>query len=195
MTMDDNNRPDAPPAAEPAETADPPRADGPAQSPDDPDRILWEGSASLRLVLPPVAVVVVAYVLVALLQVVFGADPPAQTVSLATAVIIGLGVAGWFGAVQRARLYQVTASAITVRSGVFDRVTEHVDLVHFREAFVDQTPLGRILGCGDVEVITGNLASEQVCFAGVRDPLAVREIVLRAVEDFRTRTPGGGEAR
>lgn len=201
MTMDDQQSPvpgadDA--ASGPAEApagADAPAAPEQPLPPDDPDGVIWEGSASLRLVLPPVAVVAVAYVLVALLQVVFGADSATQTITLVTAVLVALLVGGWFAAVQRAKFYRVTSSSIMARTGVFDKVTEEVDLVHFRDVFVEQSPLGHFLGCGDVEVITGDLASEQVRFAGVRDPLAVRETVLRAVAGSRARTTGTGDVR
>jgi uncharacterized membrane protein YdbT with pleckstrin-like domain len=152
-----------------------------------PEQIIWEGMPSLRLTFPPLLVVGTAYVLAALLQLVFQADRMTHLVTFSLAFLIGFAVFVRQALLLRACYYRLTTDSIYVRRGLFDRVTEHVSLDHFRDVFVEENSLAKILGCGDVEIISGNVASEQVCFEGVHHPVEIKELVLKAVADRKVK--------
>ena len=156
-----------------------------------PEQVIWEGMPSLRLTLPPLLVVLIAYVLAVLLQLVFQADRMTHLVTFSLAFLIGFAIFVRHALSLRSCYYRLTSDSIFVRRGLFDRVTEHVSLDHFREVFVEESSWAKMLGCGDVEIISGNVASEQVCFAGVLHPMEKKELVLKAVADRKLRENRG----
>ena len=152
-----------------------------------PEQVVWEGMPSLRLTLPPLLVVLIAYILAALLQLVFQADRTTHLVTFTLAFLIGFAIFVRQALSLRSCYYRLTTDSVFVRRGLFDRVTEHVSLDHFRDVFVEESSWAKMLGCGDVEIISGNVASEQVCFAGVLHPMEKKELVLKAVADRKSR--------
>ncbi|HEY2728665.1 MAG TPA: PH domain-containing protein [Polyangia bacterium] len=164
------------------------------------EEILWEGSPSLKAM----AVSIVATALFALIVplVVYLAYTPVRdlvrhtsrdaadlvaeheggartAIMLAVAVAVGARLVrlGWRTLVLRSHRYGVSNQRIMVESGVLSKSLAEIDVrtiddITFRQTFVE-----RLLGIGQIAILSSDPSNARVRLVGVPDPRQVRELI------------------
>ncbi len=164
------------------------------------EEILWEGTPSLKAM----AVSIVATALFALIVplVVYLAYAPVRdlvrhtsrdaadlvaehedgartAIMLAVAVAVGARLVrlGWRTLVLRSHRYGVSNQRIMVESGVLSKSLAEIDVrtiddITFRQTFVE-----RLLGIGQIAILSSDPSNARVRLVGVPDPRQVRELI------------------
>jgi len=164
------------------------------------EEILWEGTPSLKAM----AVSIVATALFALIVplVVYLAYAPVRDLvrhtsrdaadlvaehedGARTAIVLAVAVAvgarlvrlGWRTLVLRSHRYGVSTQRIMVESGVLSKSLAEIDVrtiddITFRQTFVE-----RLLGIGQIAILSSDPSNARVRLVGVPDPRQVRELI------------------
>lgn len=76
--------------------------------------------------------------------------------------------------------YELTSQRLRIYRGVFSRNLEEIDLVRVRDTKVKQHMGERMMGVGDVTVISTDQSNPEIVLHNVKDPIEVREIIRKA---------------
>ena len=99
------------------------------------------------------------------------------------AVIASIVVTVIVVAILRARhLFTVTVDRVTAREGLISRDTTEIQLRYVMGTHVKQGIVERILGIGSVEIFSAAETSARVLFRGIRDPVAVKDMINRMIQ-------------
>ena len=95
-------------------------------------------------------------------------------------VVIRLLVLGWHLLVLKSHHYKVTNQRIVIDSGVFSKHIEEIDIrtvadLEFRQSFFE-----RILGVGDITLISSDRSAARTRLQGLARPRELRELVREA---------------
>jgi uncharacterized membrane protein YdbT with pleckstrin-like domain len=85
----------------------------------------------------------------------------------------------------RYRQFVVTTRRVIQVSGVFNRLVSDTNLDKVNDVVLAQSFLGRLLGYGNVEIISGSDVGVDE-FNRIRDPLGFKRVMLDNKEDFDT---------
>ncbi|HVR42233.1 MAG TPA: PH domain-containing protein [Thermoanaerobaculia bacterium] len=97
---------------------------------------------------------------------------------LAAALVLVFGVSIVVGIVRlRATRYTVTNQRLLVESGVFSKNVDEIDMRLIDDSLFKQGFIDRLLGIGDVTVMSSDKNTPVFTLRGVRDPRAVRELI------------------
>lgn len=100
------------------------------------------------------------------------------------AILIVVGVVGvrvmglgWQIAVLKSQRYRITSQRIVIESGVFSRRIEEIDMrtvedLEFRQSFLD-----RVLGIGQIAVISSDRSAGRFVLVGLDRPRELRELI------------------
>jgi uncharacterized membrane protein YdbT with pleckstrin-like domain len=95
-------------------------------------------------------------------------------------VLLAVTVVRWYY-----RQFVVTTRRVMQVSGVFNRLVSDTNLDKVNDVVLAQSFFGRILGYGNVEIISGSDVGVDK-FERIRDPMAFKRIMLDNKEDFDT---------
>lgn len=154
---------------------------------------VWSGSPSMALLAGRIAALIVAAVGIPILayfiaSLTEGGDQGAGLVTAgwfitaAVVLIFGISIAAGM-VVLRSTRYTITNQRLLVESGLFSKRVDEIDMrliddSHFHQGFVH-----RMLGIGNVTVMSSDKNTPVYTMRGVRDPRAVRELIrARAYE-------------
>lgn len=84
-------------------------------------------------------------------------------------------------------LYEITTQRIRIRRGILGNTIEEVELVRVKDTRVKQHLGERVLDIGDVTVISNDASMPEVVLHNVSDPVTVRELIRKAVNDEKKR--------
>jgi membrane protein YdbS with pleckstrin-like domain len=167
----------APPAVNPRGIASPT-----PHSPQ-PEGVLWEEHPSYKTAVPLLVGVLVAYLVIAAILAAVGLSSGAQWASLAvaTAALAAIAVS-YFVRLVSVR-YRLTTQRLFIERGLLSKRTDEFELEHYKDVFVNQTFLDRMMGCGDIEIITGDISSPTVKIVDVNAPVSKKEFIRSAARD------------
>lgn len=172
-------RPNAPALAAPA---------APAAAP--AEQTLWRGSPSWLLLLGKLIWLILA--VVALPAVVFWADrrffPDPKTMRIVWLVVaavvvwraIGVGIAL---ARIRSTLYTITNQRVIIEGGIMEKKVEDIDLRYIDDTNFRQRIFERMLGIGNVTIVSSDKMAPLFVLRGISGPRDLRELIrARAYE-------------
>ena len=81
--------------------------------------------------------------------------------------------------------YRVTNQRIIIRSGLIGKKETEIDIKHLKDLDVKQTMADRVAKVGDIHLKTTDQTSGDVTLSGVQDPYRVKEIIRKAMMDYR----------
>jgi hypothetical protein len=164
------------------------------------EEILWEGSPSLKAMavsmtataLFAIVVPLVVYLAYAPLRdtlthastdaagLVREHEETARTV-LIVAVVAAVGARlarlAWRTVVLRSQRYGISNQRIMMESGVFSKTLVEIDVRTIDDITFHQTLVERVLGIGQIAILSSEPSNPRVRLVGVPDPRAVRELV------------------
>jgi uncharacterized membrane protein YdbT with pleckstrin-like domain len=112
--------------------------------------------------------------------------------------IVTIPWALWRWLVTRNTVYTLTTERLLVRRGVFNRVTEDLELYRVRDTRLEQPFWQRLFGCGEVVLFTSDASTPEVHLTWLKDAARIRESIRRFSEArrdakrVRTLEAGGG---
>lgn len=101
--------------------------------------------------------------------------------------IIGIPVAIWKHVVLRNTRIILTSQRLKIRSGVFTKQTEEIELYRVKDWTFRQPFLQRLLGFGEVLVVSSDRTAPEVAYSWLKDAASFAELLRTAVESVRDR--------
>jgi uncharacterized membrane protein YdbT with pleckstrin-like domain len=154
-----------------------------AQSPA-AEQTLWHGSPSWLLLLGKIIWLVLAAIVLPAALVwankTFLPDPVAmRIVWFVVAAVILWRAVGVVVALMRIRSthYTVTNQRVIVESGIAEKTVEDIDLRYIDETHFRQRIIERMLGIGNVTIVSSDKVAPQFVLRGIPDPRALRELI------------------
>ena len=117
---------------------------------------------------------------------------------IACLLLIPIPWAIWRWAVTRNTVYTLTDQRLSIRRGVFNRVTEDLELYRVRDTRLEQTFFERMFGLGEVILFTSDASTPEIHLPWLKNAATLRESVRRLSEArrdakrVRTLESGGG---
>ena len=100
---------------------------------------------------------------------------------------IGLVYGAWLYGSARCTQYQLTTERLIWTRGVFTRRQDQVELYRVRDVSLVQPFYLRVLGLGNVLVMSSDISTPNDSLLAVKQPQDVLDLVRAAVEDIRSR--------
>jgi len=118
---------------------------------------------------------------------------PSQVVNLGTYLlclllcwlVVPIFYALWRWVDTRMTEYELTSQRLVLRSGVFNRRTEEIELYRVRDTSLDEPLLLRLFGAGNVVVFATDSSTPSFVLRAVRGASEVRQKLRAAVEVAR----------
>ncbi|MBU0641018.1 MAG: PH domain-containing protein [Planctomycetes bacterium] len=183
-TRPDDNEPQRDAAAELESAAHPPASQlDPAA-----EEELWEGRPSWRSAYPTLAL----WLIVTLIATIaLGVLIRKSAVTLST-----LGVCGALLVVVAGRAawgvwhlsYRITTQRLFVRRGILSRTVDQTELLRVDDVRTRQSLVERILGIGQVEVLSSDRSDDELVLRSIENPEAVAEHIRRHTRSLQRRT-------
>lgn len=117
---------------------------------------------------------------------------------LSALLLIPLPYAIWRWLVVRNTVFTLTNQRLTMRRGVFNRVTDDLELYRVRDTRLEQSFWQRMFGVGEVILYTTDASTPEVHITWLKDAALLREAVRKLSEArrdekrVRTLESGGG---
>ena len=151
------------------------------------EETLWKGSPSWKLLLGKIVTIVVTLLGVPLLAQLLASritDPmrAGQIVHyswLATAALVTLELVLFLLALARLRstVYTITNQRVMIETGMLTKSLSEIDLRYIDDTQFFQGITDRLLGVGNITLISSDKASPTYVLRGIPDPRAVRETI------------------
>ncbi|HEV7241851.1 MAG TPA: PH domain-containing protein [Thermoanaerobaculia bacterium] len=151
------------------------------------EETLWRGTPSPILLIGKIAALVIVLVVIPLVAHFFAStmiDPvSASNIRLAgwllTALIVGVLFVGLIVAWLKLRstMYVVTNQRVMIEQGIFSKTVNEIDLRYIDDSQFFQGLTDRLLGIGNVTLISTDKNTPTYVLRSVRDPRGVREMI------------------
>jgi membrane protein YdbS with pleckstrin-like domain len=160
---------------------------GPTLAPPAREQTLWEGSPSATLLAGHIlGIVVVLFAVPTLAH--FFARTMSDDTKVSGMITFGWVATGILVTIQllvlivawiqlRGTMYRITNQRVIVEQGVFSKTVDEIDLRYIDDSNFTQTFLDRILGIGNVTLVSSDKTSPRSMLRSIKDPRGVREII------------------
>jgi uncharacterized membrane protein YdbT with pleckstrin-like domain len=159
---------------------------GPTPVPPAREQTLWQGSPSATLlaghILGVIAVLCVIPALAHFFARTMGDDDGAGLITFgwwATGILVTIQllvlIVAWIQ--LRGTKYTITNQRVLVEQGVFSKTVDEIDLRYLDDSAFTQTFLDRMLGIGNVTLVSSDKTSPRYVLRSIKDPRGVREII------------------
>lgn len=150
------------------------------------EETLWRGTPSPTLLIGKLALLILILVAIPLLAYFFASTgDPEKGGNLRTA---GWVITAILGAAQlvnllvawmklRSTLYTVTNQRVMIEQGILSKTVNEIDLRYVDDSQFFQSVTDRLLGIGNVTLLSSDTTTPTYTLRSVRDPRAVRELV------------------
>jgi uncharacterized membrane protein YdbT with pleckstrin-like domain len=151
------------------------------------EQTLWHGTPSPTLLAGHIAGMVVVLVAIPLLAIFFSrtaSDPEAgaglrSAGWVITAILLAIQLTMFLVAWMRLRstMYTITNQRVLIEQGIFTKSVDEIDLRYVDDSQFVQTFVDRILGIGNVTLISSDKTTPRYMLRSIKDPRGVREII------------------
>jgi uncharacterized membrane protein YdbT with pleckstrin-like domain len=148
---------------------------------------LWRGSPSWLLILG--RIIWIALTIIVLTSVAYflrSASPDVErgaTMFRVVLIIMGIVVMwqGVFALIAYARIattiYKLTNQRLTIESGITDKSIEDIDLRYVEDSQFRQKLMERLLGIGNITLVSSDKTAPSYVLRGVQNPRELRELI------------------
>ena len=84
-------------------------------------------------------------------------------------------------------VYELTTQRLRIIRGILGNQVEEIELIRVRDTRVKQHLGERALNVGDVTILSNDTTAPEIILNNVNDPLAVRELIRKAVQAEKER--------
>lgn len=155
------------------------------------EQVLWDESPSMRTAIPGIVAWVLGGLTIIILLGVLDAASGlrGQGFSLYLQIAVLLIVAGTlvrFFIRKKSLRYRLSTQRIFVTHGLLNKRTDEIELEKYKDVFVNQDFWDKIVGCGDIEVITGDVTNPTIRIIDVTDPVSKKESIRAAARERKS---------
>lgn len=100
-------------------------------------------------------------------------------------LVFPLLITVWKMIVTRCHSYALTGQRLREQAGVFSRNVEELELYRVKDISVQQPLLQRLLGRGEVVLVTSDRTTPTILLSAIPNPIAVADLIRRSVEQCR----------
>ena len=104
---------------------------------------------------------------------------------IASVLVIPIPWAIWRWLEVRNTVFTLTDQRLSIRRGVFNRVTEDLELYRVRDTRLEQTFFERMFGLGEVVLFTSDASTPEIHLPWLRNAVDLREKIRRLSEARR----------
>lgn len=79
--------------------------------------------------------------------------------------------------------YRLSTQRMFIERGIFSKRTDEVELEHYKDVYVSQDFWDGLVGCGDIQILTGDSATPTIHIMDVVDPVAKKEVIRTAARE------------
>lgn len=101
--------------------------------------------------------------------------------------IVAIPWAIWRWLVTRNQTYELTTERLRMRSGVFNKKLDELELYRVRDSKVEQPFWQRLFGLGTITIVSGDATTPTLVIPAIKDAEQVREHLRNSVEAQRGR--------
>jgi uncharacterized membrane protein YdbT with pleckstrin-like domain len=151
------------------------------------EEMVWRGSPSWRVLVGKVIVMIATVVLIPLAASFIAAHTPDLDMGTrvtkigwwVTALALVLEIVGFLVAMMRLQstLYTITNQRLMIEQGMLSKRVNEIDLRYVDDTQFFQRFSERLLGIGDVTLLSSDKAFPTTVLRGIQDPRAVREMI------------------
>jgi uncharacterized membrane protein YdbT with pleckstrin-like domain len=151
------------------------------------EETLWHGTPSPTLLMPHYAGIVFVLIGLPLFVRFFASSMPTAAREdemtgfgwIATAILILIQIVMLLVAWLRLRstMYTVTNQRVLIEQGIFSKTVDEIDLRYVDDSQFVQSFVDRLLGIGNVTLISSDKNTPRYVLTSIKDPRSVREIV------------------
>jgi uncharacterized membrane protein YdbT with pleckstrin-like domain len=151
------------------------------------EETLWKGTPSPMLLAGYVAGIVLALIVIPLLASFFASTmTDSYSASrlkyfgwIATAILVIVQAVGFLVAWIRlhSTSYTVTNQRVLIEQGIFSKTVDEIDLRYVEDSSFTQSFIHRLLGIGDVMLMSSDKTTPRYVLRAIKDPRGVREII------------------
>lgn len=161
-----------------------------AGAPMDPstEKEMWTGRSSWRAIYPTVLVSILAIAAIAVLVHVFMKN------NAVTLTVVGIGAAVLLILAARtawgiwSTSYRLTTQRLFIRRGIFSQTVDQTELLRVDDVRVRQSLLQRMLGIGEVEMMSSDTSDKDLRIRDVENPEVIAEHIRRHTRTVQKRT-------
>jgi len=149
---------------------------------------LWSGRASWKSIIPTLLLWLVVTLIVTIgIQVIFHRAPATLTaLALCVALLLFLlARAAWR---IWSRSYRLTTQRLFIRRGILTQTVDQTELLRIDDVRMRQTLIQRLLGIGQVEVISSDRSDSALVLRDILTPETVSEHIRRHTRTLQRRT-------
>jgi hypothetical protein len=84
-------------------------------------------------------------------------------------------------------VYELTTQRLRIIRGILGNQVEEIELIRVRDTRIKQHLGERALNVGDVTILSNDTTAPEIILNNVNDPLAVRELIRKAVQAEKER--------
>src|SRR5215213_4604196 len=130
------------------------------------EKVLWEGYPSMRTLVP--ALIALFLLFAAIFALAFfvvptfaGSALPTIAFLIGGAIYLVLTIGMVLKALIRTRMthYRITTERLFIERGLLNKRTDELELERYKDIFLNQTFFDRLVGCGDIKIVTGDTTS------------------------------------
>jgi uncharacterized membrane protein YdbT with pleckstrin-like domain len=151
------------------------------------EETLWQGNPSWALLTGKLAAIVAALIIVPLLVRIFASKTMDRPTSLSIlrggrwiggAILIILIISFLLALARlRSTIYTVTNQRVMIETGMVSKNLSEIDLRYIDDTQFHQGLTDRMLGIGNVTIISSDRSTPTYVLRGIRDPRALREMI------------------
>jgi uncharacterized membrane protein YdbT with pleckstrin-like domain len=82
--------------------------------------------------------------------------------------------------------YRLSTQRLFITYGLFNKRTDEIELEKYKDIFVNQDFWDKMVGCGDIEVVTADVTNPTVKIIDVVDPIAKKETIRAAARERKS---------
>jgi len=158
-----------------------------------PEQTIWEDYPSFKTVVPGLALWI-ALILAIFAGYMFllpdaqhfragdGADMGALIIVAAGGVLLVVIILRHFIRLRSIK-YRLTNERMFLTHGIFSKRTDEIELEKYKDIFVNQDFWDKMMGCGDIQVVTSDVTNPTVNIMDVVDPIGKKEIIRRCARE------------
>lgn len=153
-----------------------------------PEKNLWDEYPSMKTAIPGIVLWVVGgiAVIIALQFIPFTGSQLVQYIVAAVVALVVLGVLVRYYIRYHSTKYRLSTQRLFVTHGLLNKRTDEIELEKYKDIFVNQDFWDKIVGCGDIEVVTSDTTHPTVKITDVRDPITKKENIRAAARERKS---------
>lgn len=144
----------------------------------------------MRTAIPPIVLTFLLFAIILIIIYAIMPDKPGSNLKMIIEwVVVAVGLLAVLAITSkhlirlRSIKYRLSSQRIFIEHGLLNKRIDEVELEHYKDVFVNEDFWDKMVGCGDIKVITGDVTNEQVDIIDVINPVGKKEMIRTAARE------------